>query len=556
MNRAGASNLAIGLILGSALALSGPANAQTRATFDYVEYEALDETPPAPEGFYRNPVLPGFHPDPSIVKVGDDFYAVNSTFSWFPGLPIMHSRDLVNWTLIGHAIDRADQLDFSGLGTNRGLFAPAIEHHDGKFWIVNTCIECGDNFVITADRPEGPWSDPKWLEFGGIDPSLYFEGDRAWIVYNDAPPGEPKYEGHRALWLQEFDKQTMQVLPERTLLVDGGVDPSTNPIWAEGPHIYKIDGWYYLLTAEGGTADQHSQTIYRSRNVDGPYVPGPINPILTQRDLPADRPDRVEATGHADMVQLEDGSWWGLFLATRPFAGQSTLLGRETFLLPVRWEDGWPRFLDPGEAVPPLVAKPALATSPGAQWTAWRDSFDAPALSPEWITMRSPGEQSRILHDLDRGEILLQPGAVPAGSLDRFAFIGRRMRHHDAAFTTAVDLTAEDAGDYAGLLAFMDEGHFVTVGIEQGDNAREIVVRLRKDPDDGERGEIVHRAPWNDGSAQLRLSFAGGSAVAAWREDDDADWTRSPAIDVEPLSSIHAGLFTGLVVGPYAVAGE
>lgn len=556
MNRAGASNLAIGLILGSALALSGQANAQTRATFDYVQYEALDETPPAPEGFYRNPVLPGFHPDPSIVKVGDDFYAVNSTFSWFPGLPIMHSRDLVNWTLIGHAIDRADQLDFSGLGTNRGLFAPAIEHHDGKFWIVNTCIECGDNFVITADRPEGPWSDPKWLEFGGIDPSLYFEGDRAWIVYNDAPPGEPKYEGHRALWLQEFDKQTMQVLPERTLLVDGGVDPSTNPIWAEGPHIYKIDGWYYLLTAEGGTADQHSQTIYRSRNVDGPYVPGPINPILTQRDLPADRPDRVEATGHADMVQLEDGSWWGLFLATRPFAGQSTLLGRETFLLPVRWEDGWPRFLDPGEAVPPLVAKPSLQTSPGAQWTAWRDSFDAPALSPEWITMRSPGEQSRILHDLDRGEILLQPGAVPAGSLDRFAFIGRRMRHHDAAFTTAVDLTAEDAGDYAGLLAFMDEGHFVTVGIEQGDNAREIVVRLRKDPDDGERGEIVHRAPWNDGSAQLRLSFAGGSAVAAWREDDDADWTRSPAIDVEPLSSIHAGLFTGLVVGPYAVAGE
>ena len=435
-----------------------------------------------------NPILPGFNPDPSICRVGEDYYIATSTFEWFPGVQIHHSRDLVNWTLIGHAIDRADQLDFSGLGTNRGLFAPAIEHHDGKFWIVNTCIECGDNFVITADRPEGPWSDPKWLEFGGIDPSLYFEGDRAWIVYNDAPPGEPKYEGHRALWLQEFDKQTMQVLPERTLLVDGGVDPSTNPIWAEGPHIYKIDGWYYLLTAEGGTADQHSQTIYRSRNVDGPYVPGPINPILTQRDLPADRPDRVEATGHADMVQLEDGSWWGLFLATRPFAGQSTLLGRETFLLPVRWEDGWPRFLDPGEAVPPLVAKPALATSPGAQWTAWRDSFDAPALSPEWITMRSPGEQSRILHDLDRGEILLQPGAVPAGSLDRFAFIGRRMRHHDAAFTTAVDLTAEDAGDYAGLLAFMDEGHFVTVGIEQGDNAREIVVRLRKDPDDGERG--------------------------------------------------------------------
>ncbi|MBB3033666.1 glycoside hydrolase family 43 protein [Alteriqipengyuania lutimaris] len=539
-----------------ALVLGHPALAQPEATFDFVEYEGRDNTPPAPEGYYRNPVLPGFHPDPSIVKVGDDFYAVNSTFSWFPGLPILHSRDLVDWTLIGNAINRSDQLDFSGLGTNRGLFAPAITHHDGKFWIVNTCIECGDNFVITADRPEGPWSDPKWLEFGGIDPSLYFEGERAWIVYNDAPPGEPKYEGHRALWLQEFDQETMQVLPERTLLVDGGVDPSTNPIWAEGPHIYKIDGWYYLLTAEGGTADQHSQTIWRSRNVDGPYVPGPINPILTQRDLSPDRPDRVEATGHADIVQLDDGSWWGLFLATRPFAGQSTLLGRETFLLPVRWKDGWPLFLEPGEAVPPVVEKPDLAAATGAEWTAWRDGFDAPALSPEWLTMRTPGEESRILHDLDRGEILLRPGAVPAGSLDRFAFIGRRMRHHDAAFTTAVNMTRGDEGDYAGLLAFMDEGHFLTVGIEQGEAAREIVVRLRKDPDDAERGEVVHRAAWNDASAQLRLSFEGGSAVAAWREGEDGEWTQSPAIDVEPLSSIHAGLFTGLVVGPYAVAGD
>tara|TARA_B100000678_G_scaffold212845_1_gene180291 strand:- start:939 stop:2618 length:1680 start_codon:yes stop_codon:yes gene_type:complete len=551
------STVAIGAM---ALSLASPLAAQEaaapQATFDFVEYEAQGDTPPAPEGYFRNPVLPGFHPDPSIVKVGDDFYAVNSTFSWFPGLPILHSRDLVNWTLIGHAIDRADQLDFSGLGTNRGLFAPAITHHDGRFWIVNTCIECGDNFVITADRPEGPWSDPKWLEFGGIDPSLYFEGGRAWIVYNDAPPGEPKYEGHRALWLQEFDQETMQVLPGRTLLVDGGVDPSTNPIWAEGPHIYKIDGWYYLLTAEGGTADQHSQTIWRSRKVDGPYEPGPINPILTQRDLSPDRPDRVEATGHADIVQLEDGSWWGLFLATRPFAGQSTLLGRETFLLPVRWKDGWPLFLEPGEAVPPLVEKPALAASPGAQWTAWRDGFDAPALSPEWITMRTPGVDSRILHDLDRGEIMLRPGADPAGSLNRFAFIGRRMRHHDAEFTTAVNLTAEEAGDYAGLLAFMDEGHFITVGIEQGENARDIVVRLRKDPGDGERGEIVHSSPWSDAGAQLRLTFNGGSAVAAWREGDDREWTQSPPVNVEPLSSIHAGLFTGLVVGPYAVAGR
>ncbi len=546
----------LGAILGVwALICGASLAAEPHADFDFVEYRSLDEIPSTEAGHYRNPVLPGFHPDPSIVRVGDDFYAVTSTFSWFPGLPVFHSRDLVNWRLVGHAIDRPGQVDFGGLGTNRGLFAPAISHRDGQFWIVNTCIECGGNFVVTAERAEGPWSDPAWLEFGGIDPSLYFEGNRAWIVYNDAPPGEPRYDGHRALWLQEFNKETMQVKPDRTLLVDGGVDPSANPVWAEGPHIYKVDGWYYLLTAEGGTADQHSQTIYRSRAIDGPYEPGPVNPILTQRDLPPDRPDRVEATGHADIVQLDDGSWWGLFLATRPFSGQSTLLGRETFLLPVRWKDGWPLFLEPGAAVPPVVAKPDLPASPGEPWREWRDEFDAVSLSREWITLRTPSDRSQLLHDIERGTMRLVPGTEAAGSLGRPAFIGRRLRHHGGEFTTEVDFASETDGDYAGLLAFMDEGHFLTVGIERADGAHRIVTRLRKDPDDGERGEIVHSSPWTGAKAQLRLMLRGGSAVAAWRDGNGDDWHETPEIDVEPLASIHAGLFTGLVVGPYAVAG-
>ena len=545
--------MGIGIAAGT---VSVAAHADPVARFDFVEYRATGEERALSENEYANPVVPGFHPDPSIVRVGDDFYAVNSTFVWFPGLPIYHSRDLVHWKQIGNAIDRPDQMDFSGLATDRGLFAPAISYHDGRFWIVNTCIECGDNFVITAEHPEGPWSDPSWLDFGGIDPSLYFEGDRAWIVYNDAPSGEPRYEGHRALWLQEFDKATMQVKPERTLLVDGGVDPSTRPIWAEGPHIYKIDGWYYLLTAEGGTADQHSQTIYRSRSVDGPYVPGPVNPILTQRDLSPDRPDRVEATGHADMVQLDDGSWWGLFLGTRPFAGQSTLLGRETFLLPLKWVDGWPRFLDPGEAVPPLVAKPDLPQSPGEDFSSWRDDFDQVSLSDEWITMRSPTGESQMLHDVERGKLELVPVTKAAGSLDRFAFMGRRMRHHAADFTTSVDLASEGQGDFAGLLAFMDEDHFLTVGIEDAGGGNRIVVRLCKDPVDAGRGTVIYSTPWNGDKAQLRLSMRGGSATASWRGGDEDSWQQSPQIDVEPLASIHAGLFTGLVVGPYAIAGE
>ena len=522
------------------------------ATFDYLEYRATGDTGPVAPETFRNPVLPGFHPDPSIVRVGDDFYAVTSTFSWFPGLPIFQSTDLVNWRFVGNAIDRPEQVDFSGLGTNRGLFAPAITHHGGKFWIVNTCIDCKGNFVITADDPAGPWSDPAWLDFGGIDPSLFFAEDgTAWVVYNDAPPGEPRYEGHRALWLQQFDPAAMKMLPTRTLLVDGGVDPSKNPIWAEGPHIYKIDDWYYLLTAEGGTADQHSQTIYRSRELQGPYAPGPFNPILTQRDLPADRPDRVEATGHADIVQLDDGTWWGVFLATRPFAGQSTLMGRETFLLPVRWIDGWPRFLDQGEAVPMELARPNLPPATDIDLRSWREDFDE-GLSGEWISLRTPGPVQSRMVDPDTGRLQVIAGPDAAGSLGNPAFVGRRLRHHDADFTTRLKFDPDQPGDFGGLLAIMDESHFLAFGIEQG----RMVARLRTDPAQPEFGEVVaEQAISANGPVELRLSLRGGSAKVSWRERAGGAWQDLGApINVEPLASVHAGLFTGLVVGPYAYA--
>ena len=533
-----------------ALASGFPLLGAPAGTFDYVSYRALDGELATPAGSYRNPVLPGFQPDPSIVKVGKDFYLVTSTFSWFPGLPIYHSTDLVNWRLIGHAIDRAGQVDFSRLGTNRGLFAPAIEHHGGKFWIVNTCIECGGNYVITADKPEGPWSDPVWLDFGGIDPSLVFGAEgKAWIVYNDAPPGEPLYEGHRAIWLQEFDAAAMRMKPGRTLLVDGGLDLKDKPVWAEGPHIYRVGEWYYLMTAEGGTADRHSQTIYRSRSVQGPYEAGPVNPILTQRDLPPNRPDRVEATGHADLVQLDDGSWWGVFLATRPFAGQSTLLGRETFLLPVRWVEGWPRFLDPGEAMPPVVRKPALPASPSPDWRQWRDDFATP-LSGEWIGLRTPGAAQQVALDRHAGTLTLLPGRDLAGGLGKPAFLGRRMRHHHAEYTTRVAFTPERGGDFAGLLAFMDESHFVTLGLEGSD----VVLRRRVQAGEPERGREIARIPrGGTGPVELRLRFEGGAATAHARPPG-GPWRAVGTVDVEPLASVHAGLFTGLVVGPYAVS--
>ncbi len=540
-------------LIGAILAVvSAPCAAAPTASFDEITYVAAEEPAP-PAGSFRNPVLPGFQPDPSIVAVGDDFYLVNSTFAWFPGIPIYHSRDLVNWRLVGHAIDRPGMLDFAGLGITRAVFAPAIEWHAGKFYILNTCVDCRGNFLVTADRAEGPWSGPVWLDFEGIDPSLFVDEDgSAWIINNGEPDGPARYQGHRAIWIQQFDLKTLKLFGPRKVLIDGGVRPEDKPIWAEGPHIYKVDGWYYLMAAEGGTAEDHSETIYRSRRPDGPYEAGPVNPILTQRDLAPDRPHRVEATGHADLVRLADGSWWGVFLATRPFAGQSTLLGRETWLLPVEWRDGWPLFLDPGEAVPFEVPRPALPPFEGTDWSRWTESFDGAPPSPEWLQMRVPGSQQWAASKDGGLQIAARP--VPAGSLGQPSFIGRRLRHPSATYTTRLAFSPERDGDFAGLLAFIDESHFLAFGIEQVGGERRLTVRRRSAAEQPETGEIVASAPLPErGEIELALAIDEGVADLSWRPAGSGAWQLvADDFGVEYMSSIHAGLFTGVLVGPYA----
>lgn len=534
-------------------------SAAPAARFASMTYEAAEATE-VPADSFRNPIVPGFHPDPSVTRVGNDFYLVTSTFGWFPGIPVFHSRDLVNWRLVSHAIERPGQLDFSGVRVvTDGVYAPAIEHHDGTFYIFNTCTRCGGNFYVTATDPAGPWSDPVWLDFDGIDPSLFVDEDgRAWLVNNGPPVGEPRYEGHRAIWIQEFDLATGRLTGPRTLLVDGGVNPAEKPIWAEGPHIYKVDGWYYLNAAEGGTAEDHSQTIYRSRNVTGPYEAGPVNPTLTQRDLPRDRPDRVEATGHADFVKLDDGTWWAVFLATRPFADQNTLLGRETWLLPVTWRDGWPVILERGQPVPWVVQKPNLPADKPVDWSRWSDSFDDARLSPEWLQMRNVSDVQWYALDRDRDELVLVAGADAASTTGQPHFLGRRMRHHEAEWTTRLAFTPEREGDLAGLMAFMDEEHFLVAGIEGGAEGPRLVVR-RKDGGAGDaNGALVAEAPLpaNASELDLRLAIDRGAAKLDWRPAGRGAW-RSLAreIDVSHMASVNAGLFAGTMVGPYAVRG-
>jgi alpha-N-arabinofuranosidase len=290
------------------LAMLLPSLAPTAApvAFDSFTYTGRDDvfTAPLPAGHYRNPILAGYYPDPGICRVGDDYYLINSSFAHFPRILIFHSTDLVNWRQPGHVIDRPDQLDYDGLAITRGLFAPAIEHHDGVFYVVCTMVGAGGNFLVTATDPAGPWSNPVWLNFEGIDPSLFFDDDgRAWMLNNGNPPDHrPLYDGHRAIWIQEFDVTNRKLIGPRSILVNGGVDIRTKPVWIEGPHLYQKDGWYYLSCAEGGTSIHHSQVILRSKSVTGPYEPWAGNPILTQRDLDGNAPHAVTCTGHADLV--------------------------------------------------------------------------------------------------------------------------------------------------------------------------------------------------------------------------------------------------------------
>lgn len=548
-------------LLGAAFASAALASAPAGLVFDRFDYTGRDTifNRPLPAGHFRNPILAGFYPDPSICRVGDDYYLINSTFSYFPGIPVFHSRDLVNWKQIGHVVDRPSQLDYDGLGVTRGLFAPAISHHAGTFYVVCTFVDRGGNFLMTATDPAGPWSDPVWLDFDGIDPSLFFDDDgRAWMVNNGNPPdNQPLYPGHRAIWLQEFDATARKLVGPRSIIVNGGVDLAKQPVWIEGPHLYKRHDWYYLCCAEGGTSDNHSQVILRSKSVTGPFVPWDKNPILTQRDLDGTAPHAITCTGHADLVIGPDGNWWATFLACRPFAGQFTTTGRETFLLPVTWtDDGWPLILPPGQRVPAVVASPRGVSpdpSPGVPLTGnftWTDAFDGPALSPQWLMLRQPHETwwSFSAHP---GHLTLTPRADTLSGGGNPSFLGRRLQH--ARFETTLTLAIPAGpGASGGLVAFQSETHYYYLGVRRTPKGVDVFLERC----DGGVPETVATAALADARhIALRLTGKDTKLAFSYSIQPDGAETLIAAADTLPITVQAAGgglHFTGAVVGPYA----
>ena len=502
---------------------------------------------------FTNPILAGFYPDPSICKAGNDFYLINSTFAYYPGLPVFHSKDLVNWTLIGHAMDRPEQLDLEGHGVSRGLFAPAITYHNGIFYIVCTKVDKVGNFVITAKDPKGPWSDPVSLpQVNGIDPSLYFDDNgRSYIVFNSIPPdNKTLWNGHRTIRMFEFDAVNLKVKGEERLLINGGTDTSKHPVWIEGPHIYKKDGWYYLMCAEGGTGYNHSEVVFRSRSVEGPYVSYEHNPILTQRHLDPNRQNPVTTTGHADLVEDNDGNWWAVFLGCRPYEGDFYNAGRETFMAPVSWKDGWPHFMLGAEELKysyPINAQIDKNAEPFNGNYLFRDEFDKDRLNIRYSFLRTVKEKWYNLTDVP-GTLTLRLQHETCAGKSNPSFIGFRQAHIKGYAATSLQFTPTAENEKAGLLVFQNEkNHYYLC---QSLKAGQPVIELFK----GDSLVLSKAVKIKKGKEVFFKAEARGDQYTFWYATKENKWIPLKTLDGKWLSTKMAGGFVGTMYAMYVTS--
>ena len=433
----------------------------------------------------KNPILPGFYPDPSICRVDDDFYLVTSSFELFPGVPIFHSTDLAHWEQIGHVLDRKSQLHLEAGSFHGGIFAPTIRNNNGVFYLITTNLCDKGNFIVTATNPAGPWSEPHWLDNAvGIDPSLFFDDD-----------GKAYYSGTRMLldadggwigseiWLSEIDLVNMCLVGEKTGVWKGALCNAASP---ESPHLYKKDGYYYLMIAEGGTEHFHAVTIARSKQIFGEYLGYPGNPIVTHRHLGKMYP--ICNVGHADLVELKNGDWYMVMLGSRLIEGYHKNLGRETFIAPVVWEDGWP-------VVSPMTGK--------IEWTypnqllpeftpitiPVRDDFDGKNLDMHWVSMGTPYQE---FYSLENSKLILklvprsmcpeieqvgfELSKTPKKDNNCLGFIGRRQTSESFSILTKMNFKANSEKETAGLVMMQAFNH--QFRLERSMEAGKQIIRL------------------------------------------------------------------------------
>ncbi len=509
---------------------------------------------------YLNPILSGCTPDPAICRKGEDYYLANSSFTYFPGIPVWHSRDLVNWEQIGYALDRPDQLMLKdGLRISAGIYAPDIKYnpHNDTFYLIVTGVGCGGNFIVKTKDPAQGWSDPIPVpEVGGIDPSFLFDDDgKAYIVNNDAPAYPAEYDGHRAIWIREFDTETDKVCGPATVLVDKGVHPEEKPIWIEGPHLYHIGDTYYLMSAEGGTADWHSEVIFTAPSPTGPFKPCDLNPILTQRTLPHDRNHPITCAGHADLFQAADSSWWAIFLAVCTYEGDLySNTGRSTFLLPVRWENGQPVILDNGKVIPTIGDKAGL--TPNGKFNTgngtYTDHFKGDRLDLGWIFLRTPIED---WYKLTEDGLEITPRPINLADEKQPSMICRWIKNATFTATTTLCYTPQSNKTFAGLACFQKEDAHFVIGKGIDEHGTPIVKLIRCDKD-GKHVVAVQTLDAKDHYKPLHLRVeADGSRYTFSYSIHKKEWkTLGDVQDGRILSTTYAGGFTGAVIGLYATS--
>ncbi|MBQ1377095.1 MAG: glycoside hydrolase family 43 protein [Lachnospiraceae bacterium] len=529
------------------------------------------------ERTFFNPIIPGFYPDPSILRVEDDYYLINSSFSLFPGIPVFHSKDLVNWEQIGNALDRVDQHFVTGASVNGGVMAPTIRYQDGVFYIIVANFAIGGNIMITATDPAGPWSDPVFLEdIPGIDASIFFDDDGKCYAQGTGSFDDNyelmegmRFGGNRGIWVCEFDVKTMKAVSPKKYVWNCALNNASSP---EAPHLYKKDGWYYLVIAEGGTEHYHAVTVARSREVMGLYEGFRGNPILTHRHLGYDYP--LANVGHADIVELPDGSWYGVALASRFLDGYHKNLGRETVLFPVTWQNDWPVFCPMTGKVELSCPVPACLPWTPAEPEASFDDFDSDKLAMYWTTIGTPKpcfyelKDSALVLDLNPRSLRDEPYPMrlSAGSdieIKLLSYVARRQRSFSFDFTASMDFEPLKEGESAGVLLDHDGSDYVIeYGCFDGQKklrVSEILIHttgnfLENNMKAEKEINVLAEVPWDENAVVLRISEREDRVLFFYGKDCDSLTLVRAEGDARKLNVPVDGGMVGAVVGVYASA--
>lgn len=500
---------------------------------------------------FKNPVLPGFHADPSVCRAGDDFYLVNSTFQYFPGVPVFHSKDLIHWEQIGNCLTRPSQLDLTGLykqdnpeleWTNAGVYATTIRENKGRFYMVTTVFPSRRHFYVWTDNPAGEWSEPIVIDFaiGSCDPTLYFEGEKCYFLWKE---GDIK--------ICEIDVGTGKKIGEIHHLGTG-----LGGRYPEGPHIYKKDGYYYLLLAEGGTEQGHHVNILRSRNLFGPYEPNRANPILSHFNMEMQNSD-IQGLGHADLVQAPDSTWWMICLGYRTSGYLLHVMGRETMLAPVRWdENAWPVVNGNGtlttdmhcSTLPqvPMPLDPVCEDFNDVKRDVPADSYSSIGLPWGWHSIGNPDHSRYSLTDR-KGWLRLKPTTTTLDKATSPTFVARRQTEKVFTATTLLDASHIGEGMQAGITAYAAPLNHFDVIVEKRDGKLYAKSNIRI-------GELAHcdkEVPLNSNKVYLRIT-SDAAYYYMQVSDDGKNFQTLGKMDFRYVSTEVIGGFTGVMLGVFA----